>query len=105
MKYRILIDGEECYPQKKGIFFWKFYKILVKHPYGNPFIKKECGTTIECALEILEKNGVNVQNSPVLIKRGCLDDWYCTHTATLAGLVVTVIIFLFILMFKKMGMI
>ena len=104
MKYRILIDGKEYYPQKKGLFFWKFYRTLIKPPYGNPFVKKEYATTIDDALEILEKNGVNVQNSPILIKRGCSDDWYCNHTVTFGCYCIVGIILLFFILFKKLGM-
>jgi len=98
MKYRILLDGDRCFPQKKRFLFWNFYP-------DHPYYPMKYTFDLNSALGIIEDDGVNTQNTPILIKRG---DAYSSKLIKKAPTIGAITILLFILMFiillKKTGM-
>jgi len=105
MKYRILIDGNLYYPQKKKLFSWQCYKTLVEHPYGCNYIRKKYGYDIQQALDIIEKDNINIQNRPIFIKRGTSENLFYTHFSTIASVSITLLILFMVLLLIKTGMI
>ena len=99
MKYRILVDGEKCYPQKKRFLFWNFYD-------GHPYYPRRYTFDINSALKIIEKeDNVNVHNSPIYIKRGDAYNMKLIEKApSIAAFTIVLLLLFFIILFKKTGM-
>lgn len=99
MKYRILLDGEKCYPQKKYFLFWSFYP-------GDPYYPKKYTFDLNSALEVIEKeDDVNIQNRPIFVKRGNAHNTKLIEKApTIGACSIAFIILMFIILLKKAGM-
>jgi hypothetical protein len=98
MKYRILLDRDKCYPQKKRFFFWKFYP-------GHPYYPRRYTFDLNTALDIIEEEGINTEKTPVIIQRGdAYKSKLVENAPTIGAYCIAGIILLFFILLKKTGM-
>lgn len=105
MKYRIVLYNNLYYPQVKRLFFWKYFKVLKKHPYGDPYIVKESFQDMGNAVAFIEQHGANLKSKAIyVVKQEVGEDWDM-WSGLGWGLATGILILFILLLLKKFGMV